>query len=103
MPPRISFDQTRLEDLCERWQIERLELFGSVISDDFGPDSDVDLLVTFGPAAAWSMFDFVRCKADLETLLGRSVDLLTRPAVERSHNRFRRDAILGSAEVLHGA
>jgi predicted nucleotidyltransferase len=103
MSSHVAIDQKQLDELCARWKIERLELFGSVIRDDFGPDSDVDVLVTFAPDATWSLFDFVRCKADMQALFGRPVDLLTRPAVERSRNRFRRDAILGSAEVLHGA
>ncbi len=103
MTSSLPIDQARLQDLCSRWKIDRLELFGSAARDDLGPDSDVDLLVTFAPDATWSLFDFVRCKAELETLFGRSVDLLTRPAVERSQNRFRREAILASAEILHGA
>ena len=79
-----------------------MELFGSVLRDDFGPESDIDVLVTFAEDANWSLFAFVRCKEELEALFGRRVDLLTRPAVERSHNPYRRNAILSSAEAIYG-
>ena len=47
--PRITRDQARLVETAERWKVARLELFGSVLRDDFRPDSDVDVLVTFAP------------------------------------------------------
>lgn len=102
MPARMPIDSARLADLCHRWKITRFELFGSVLRDDFGPDSDVDVLVTFAHDARWSLFDFVRCKEDLEAFFRRRVDLLTRPGVERSQNQYRRNEILGSAEAILG-
>jgi predicted nucleotidyltransferase len=102
MSPRIAIDRHSLSALCQRWKIERMELFGSVLRDDFGPESDIDVLVTFAEDANWSLFAFVRCKEELEALFGRRVDLLTRPAVERSHNPYRRNAILSSAEAIYG-
>lgn len=103
MPARITMDAARLGELCRRWKIERFELFGSVLRDDFGPASDIDVLVTFTAEATWSLFDFVRCKDELEGFFGRRVDLLTRRAVERSRNVYRRKAILDAAEAIHGS
>ena len=89
-----------LAAFCARWKVAELALFGSALRDDFGPESDVDLLVTFAPDARWSLFDHVRMQDELEVLFGREVDLLTRRAVEESHNWIRRKAILSSAVPL---
>jgi len=101
--PRIPVDVQRLTDFCRRWQITRLELFGSVLRSDFGPGSDVDILVSFAPGASWSLFDHVRMEEELSALLGRPVDLVSRRAVEGSPNWIRREAILRSAEPLYDA
>ena len=67
------------------------------------PDSDLDFLVTFRPSADWSLFDHVRMKREFENLTGREVDLMTRRALERSHNQLLRDEILGSARLIFSA
>lgn len=94
---RLALDEARLADFCERWRVAALELFGSVVRDDFRPDSDVDVLVSFQPDADWSLLDHARMEDELATLVGRPVDLLTRRAVEHSGNPIRRSAILSSA------
>lgn len=78
-----------------------LHLFGSVLREDFGPESDVDVLVTFSPEATWGLFDLVRMEEELSRLFGRKVDLVERPAVERSENYLRRESILSSIEPLY--
>lgn len=88
---------------CRRWQITRLGLFGSVLREDFGPESDVDILARFHPAAKHTLLDLERMEDELESILGRSVDLLSWRGVERSRNRHRRTAILGSVEVVYDA
>jgi predicted nucleotidyltransferase len=93
----------KLIDFCGTWQIEELSVFGSILRDDFGPDSDIDLLVTFAPTAEWNLFDHVQMQHELEALLGRSVDLLTRQAVEHSQNWLRRAEILNSAQLYISA
>ncbi len=103
MSPRIAIDQSRIAAYCREWKISTLELFGSVLRDDFGPTSDVDVLVTFEADAQWSLLDLVDMKAALEEIFQRDVDLLTRPAVEASRNPFRKSAILSSAEVFFAA
>jgi len=100
---RISIDQERLEAFCRRWKIAELALFGSVLRDDFGPDSDVDVLVSFLPEAEHSLFDMVRMQEELKEILGHEVDLVSRRGVESSRNYLRKDAILSSAEVVYGS
>ena len=92
-----------LAAFCKRWQISELALFGSVLRDDFGPDSDVDVLVRFLPEAEHGLFEMVAMEEELSQLLGRKADLVSRRAVEQSRNYIRRRAILGSAEVIYAA
>ena len=75
-------------------------MFGSLLRPDFGPASDVDLLVTFDPDAAWSMIDHERMKQDLTAIVGREVDLVSREGIERSANWIRRQMILDTARPL---
>lgn len=90
-----------IAEFCRRWKIKELSLFGSMLRDDFSPDSDVDFLVSFLGDAKWSLFDHVRMEDELSSLIGRKVDLVSRPAVERSGNWIRRRAILESAKVVY--
>src|SRR5437867_1652265 len=101
MSPQIPIDRKIVADFCRRWKIVELSLFGSVLRDDFRPDSDVDVLVAFDPTADWTLLDHARMEEELSTLLGRKVDMVTRPAIERSSNWIRRRAILSSAEPVY--
>ena len=98
MPPQLKIDKDRLAEFCRRWKITELALFGSVLRDDFGPDSDVDFLVSWSPDARWSLFDHVEMEEELAEIVGRKVDLVSRRAIERSKNPIRREEILSSAE-----
>ena len=99
----IPIERARVEAFCRKWKITELALFGSVLRDDFRPDSDVDVLVSFAPDADWSLLDHMAMEEELAGILGRKVDLVSRRAVERSANRIRRQAILSSAEVVYAA
>lgn len=99
----LALPEKQIEDFCRRWQITEMALFGSALRADFRPESDLDILVTFDPAANWSLLDHVRMEQELANLLGREIDLLTKRSVERSHNRIRRRNILDTAEVIYGA
>ena len=99
----IELPHAQVAEFCSRWKISKLEVFGSVLRDDFRPDSDVDFLVSYAPDADWSLLDHVTMRDELAALLGRGVDLLSRRAIERSHNWIRRRAILESARVLYAA
>ncbi|MHB8799511.1 MAG: nucleotidyltransferase family protein [Thermoanaerobaculia bacterium] len=96
--PRV--DRERLESLCLRWGIRELSLFGSAIRSDFGPASDVDVLVSFSMGSSWSLLDLVRLNDELEALFGRRVDLVEKEAVR---NPFRRRTILGDRRILYAA
>src|SRR6266852_5549406 len=96
----IDYDKERLRDFCRRWKITEFSLFGSVVRDDFGPESDVDVLVTFAADARWSLFDMSDMNDELKILFDRDVDLLTRRAVEGSLNPIRKTSILSSAVML---
>jgi predicted nucleotidyltransferase len=98
---RIEIPYERIAAFCRRWKITELALFGSVLREDFRPDSDVDVLVTFAPDHRWTLFDLVRMEDELSSILGRSVDLVEREAVERSPNYIRRKAILSSLEPVY--
>jgi uncharacterized protein len=95
----ISIRESAIRDLCERWKIERLSLFGSVLRDDFGPDSDVDVLVRLRDDSAWSLWDWIAMQDEMRTLFGRDVDLIEESGLT---NPFRRRKILDSREIIYG-
>jgi predicted nucleotidyltransferase len=97
----IDIPQEQIADFCRRWRISEFALFGSALRDDFDPDSDLDMLVTFAPEADWSLLDHLRMEQELADLLGRKIDLLSKRAVEQSHNQRRRQEILNTAEVIY--
>lgn len=99
----IQVPSKELTAFCERWQISELALFGSVLRDDFGPESDVDVLVRFLPEAQHGLFEMVTMEEELSRVLGRKVDLVSRRAVEQSRNYIKRRAVLESAEVIYAA
>jgi len=94
----VEMSTAAIEEFCRKWSIAELALFGSVLRSDFRPDSDIDVLVTFAHDAKWDLLDFVTMKDELETLFGRSVDLVEKPALR---NPIRRKAILASQEVIY--
>ncbi|MEO0406057.1 MAG: nucleotidyltransferase family protein [Cyanobacteria bacterium P01_A01_bin.135] len=86
---------------CQKWQITELALFGSVLRDDFRPDSDIDVLVTFTPDAPWTLLDLINMEYELADLTGRDIDLIEKQAIEKSDNWLRRDEILNTAQVIY--
>ncbi|MDX9975262.1 MAG: nucleotidyltransferase domain-containing protein [FCB group bacterium] len=60
----IDISEDRLAEFCREWKVKGLALFGSILCEDFGPDSDIDVLVTFQPEAAWSLWDLSTCGTD---------------------------------------
>jgi hypothetical protein len=93
MGTRISVDREKIAEFCRKHHIRRLALFGSVLSDDFGPDSDVDVLVEFEPGHVPGL-GFITIEAELSSLLGRSVDLNTPGFL----SPYIRDRVLSEAE-----
>jgi predicted nucleotidyltransferase len=99
----ITLPDEWLADFCKRWKIAEFALFGSVVRDDFQPDSDIDVLVTYAPDSHTTLFDEVEIELELEAFLGRKVDVASRRGVEQSRNPIRRKAILDSARVIYAA
>lgn len=97
---RIRLPLERIESFCRKWQIREMSLFGSVLRDDFSPESDIDVLITFEPEARWSLFDFVDLRDELSKLLQREVDVVSERGLR---NPFRRHEILSSRQVVYAA
>ncbi|MFC4486734.1 nucleotidyltransferase family protein [Tepidiphilus baoligensis] len=96
--PLADFPETELDILCRRYHVRRLAFFGSAIRDDFGPTSDIDVLVEFQPGRTPG-FAFARLQRELSRLLGRPVDLHT----PRSLSRYFRDEVLRTARIQYEA
>jgi predicted nucleotidyltransferase len=99
-PTRLSLPLEPIAQLCRRFGVERLDVFGSVLRDDFRHDSDVDFLVLFGDDSQ-SLTDFEDLRDELQLLVRRKVDLVSRNAVERSRNYLRRRHILSTARPVY--
>jgi predicted nucleotidyltransferase len=100
MTAKVPIDLDAISDLCRRWKVTELSLFGSVLRDDFRPDSDIDVLVTFATDSPWSLLDLVTMREHLRQILGREVHLVEQ---EGLRNPFRRQAILSHREVIFAA
>jgi predicted nucleotidyltransferase len=98
---KMPLPMQQIAVFCCRWSIARLEVFGSILREDFQADSDVDFIATYVPEAHWSLLDRVRMKFELESLLGCNVDLLNRRALEKAGNRRRAAEILAEAQPLY--
>jgi uncharacterized protein len=103
LPPSFCWPVEAIDGFCRRWKVRELSLFGSALRPDFRADSDIDLLVSFEPGAGWSLIDHARMEEELEEILGRRVDLVTRASIEESPNWVIRKAILEAARTLYAA
>lgn len=97
---RLGVSRSQIAQACQQWQITELAVFGSVLRDDFRPESDIDLLVTFAPGFRRGLAETLQIHETFQRLLGREVDVIVKKALERSPNIPRRDRILKSAEVI---
>ena len=96
-PLRVPFEE--LTNFCRRYQVRELALFGSMSREDYRSDSDVDLLVSFEPAARVTILTLARMQRELEALLGRTVDLVPKDGLKP----VIRDHVLATARVLYAA
>jgi predicted nucleotidyltransferase len=101
MEPRIPIPHEQIAAFCEKWQIGEFSHFGSVLTEDFRADSDVDVLVTFAKDAPWRMSHRFEMEDELRVIFGRDIDLVSRPDVERMENYIRRRAILSGAARVY--
>ena len=97
---RIDVPRERIAAFCRKWKVAEFSLFGSVLRDDFRPDSDVDVLVELAPDHGLSLFDWVDMIDELKEVFGRDVDLVSKRGLR---NPFRRHEILSTREVIHAA
>ena len=100
---QIKLPREKIVKFCKKWQIRKFSFFGSVLRDDFRPDSDIDVLVTFEEDARHTLFDLVHMQDELKQIFGRDVDMVSRRGIESSRNYIRRNAILNSAEAIYAA
>lgn len=100
MNARIDIPKEEIAAFCQRNHIRRMALFGSVLRDDFTPESDVDVLVEFELDRTPGL-EFITIQDELSEILGRQVDLYTFKGVENSRNWLLREEILNSAEVQY--
>lgn len=100
---RVELPRAKIAEFCRRHSIRRLDLFGSVLREDFRPDSDIDVLVEFEPEHEPGLFQYSTMEQELEGILGRKVDLVERGSVEDSENYIRRQHILKSLEPVYVA
>lgn len=98
MEPRIPIDMENIKVFCAKWRVKEFYLFGSVLRDDFGPDSDVDVCVQFEDNVPWSLWEIVEMKFELEELFNRPVDLLEADAIR---NPYRRREIESTRKLIH--
>jgi hypothetical protein len=99
----IDLPKEKIAEFCRKWKVKEFALFGSVLQEDFGPSSDIDVLVTFEPDARHTLFDHVDMQEELKIIFKRNVDLVSRRGIEQSRNYIRRKAILDSAEAVYVA
>jgi predicted nucleotidyltransferase len=100
---KIDIPRDKIGEFCRRWKIKEFALFGSVLREDFRPDSDVDVLVSFEPDGGITFDNRVKMADELAQILGRKVDLVERRLVEKSENYIRRRHILESLEHVYVA
>lgn len=98
--PRISVPMDRIEAFCRKWGVKEFGLFGSVLRDDFGPESDVDVLVVFEEQSPVSLWDWGPMLDELRAIFGRPVDLVEKSGIK---NPLRRRYILEGHCVLYAA
>jgi predicted nucleotidyltransferase len=97
---KFRIPRKKIAEFCQRWSINEFSLFGSVLRDDFRPDSDVDVLVSIDPKAKIGLFEIIDMKLELEKMFNRPVDLVEKDGLR---NPYRRREILRTAQVVYAA
>jgi predicted nucleotidyltransferase len=99
---QVALPLEEIKAFCQRWKIVRLELFGSATRDDYSEDSDLDFLYLLADDAQWG-WEFVGACEELEKIVQRPIDLVSRASIERSQNPIRRERILSAAQPVYEA
>jgi len=96
-PERINITESQISDFCQSNHIRKFAFYGSVLRDDFRPDSDIDVLVEFEPNQPIGLMEVVRMERRLSELMGRKVDLRT----PQDLSRYFRDEVVAEAEIMY--
>ncbi len=97
---RLKVSAAALAALCRNWRVAEMAVFGSALREEFGLESDVDVLVTFEPDAGWDLWDFTRFEGELRQLLHRKTDVVESSALR---NPFFRSEVMRTREVIYAA
>ena len=97
---QIDLPKEKISDFCRQYKISELALFGSVLRDDFSPESDIDVLVTFAPDCGYSLLDLVQIQQELTDVFEHKVDLIEKDSLR---NPFRKHTILNNMEIIYAA
>jgi predicted nucleotidyltransferase len=97
---KFTLPRKKIEEFCKRWSVIEFSVFGSVLREDFRPDSDIDVLVSIDPRAHIGLFEIAQMQIELEALFKRPVDLVEK---EGLINPYRRSEILSTAQVVYAA
>ena len=97
---QLTLDEMRIAEFCRKWRVKELSVFGSALREDFGSDSDVDVLVELQPGHGLVMYDWLDMIEELRDIFGREVDLVAKGGLK---NPLRRARILQTAEVVYAA
>jgi len=98
---RVAIPEEKIIEFCKKWKVREFALFGSVLREDFCPESDIDVLVKFDDEARHTLFDLIHMEEELKVIFGRDVDLVSKRGIEASRNYIRKNAILNSAEIVY--
>ena len=97
---KFILPRKKIAEFCKRWSITEFSVFGSVLRDDFRPESDIDVLVSIDPKAHIGLFEIAQMQIELEDLFKRPVDLVEK---EGLRNPYRKEEILRTAKVIYAA
>jgi uncharacterized protein len=99
----IQNQKKKIEEFCKAWNVKELQIFGSVPTKDFRPDSDIDIIVDFSPGSSHTLIHLAQMEEELEHIFNRRIDLISRQAIEQSRNHIRKKTILSTMERVYGA
>ena len=99
----IQNHKKKIEEFCKAWNVKELQVFGSVLTKDFRPDSDIDIIVDFSPGSSHTLIHLAQMEEELEHIFNRRIDLISLQAIEQSRNHIRKKTILSTMERVYGA
>ena len=100
MNAKLTLPIEKIEKFCLKWNIVEFSLFGSILRDDFEPESDIDILISLSEKADLDLYDWITMIKELEGIFGREVDLVEKSTLR---NPFRRHSILTNREIIYAS